>query len=161
MNKIKDFLYNINDVVIALIIVLLAALLIISRINVVMDYPKTLLAASSSESTESVDTDGDGGNGEVSADGEAPGTEGDGSESISGEVSADGTYPHSLYVAYGESMESIGQSLVNLGLFSSVEEFSSAVSAAGAETRLQSGTFTIPQNATPEEVISILTKPGA
>ena len=151
MKKIKDFLYNINDIVIALVIVALAALLIISRINVLMDYSTVAEASSSTE----VATSDDGGNGEDSGDGEASG-EGEG-----GEVSADGSYPHSLYIAYGESTDSIGQSLVNLGLFSSVEEFNTAVDAAGAATKLQAGTFTIPQNATHEEVIEILTKPGA
>ena len=145
MNKIKDFLYNINDVVIALIIVALAALLIISRINVLMDSSVVETASSSTESSESVD----GGNGEGSGENE------------DGEVSADGTYPHSLYIAYGESTDSIGQSLVDLGLFSSVDEFNTAVEAAGAATKLQAGTFTIPQNATHDEVIEILTKPGA
>ena len=145
MNKIKDFLYNINDVVIALIIVALAALLIISRINVLMDSSVVETASSSTESSESVD----GGNGEGSG------------ESEDGEVSADGTYPHSIYIAYGESTDSIGQSLVDLGLFSSVDEFNTAVEAAGAATKLQAGTFTIPQNATHDEVIEILTKPGA
>lgn len=42
MNKIKDFFYNKNDIIIVLIILIAAGLIIYTRISAVMDYPETL-----------------------------------------------------------------------------------------------------------------------
>ena len=42
MKKFKDFIYDKNDVLIALLILILAALIIIWRMNAIMDYPQTL-----------------------------------------------------------------------------------------------------------------------
>ena len=42
MNKIKDFFYNKNDIIIVLIILIAAGLIIYTRIGAIMDYPKTL-----------------------------------------------------------------------------------------------------------------------
>lgn len=46
MKRIKDFIYNQNDLVIALIIILLAGSLIYSRMNRILDYPMQVAAAS-------------------------------------------------------------------------------------------------------------------
>lgn len=42
MKKFKDFVYDKNDIIIALFILVLAALVIVWRMNAIMDYPKTL-----------------------------------------------------------------------------------------------------------------------
>ncbi|MBE6032535.1 MAG: endolytic transglycosylase MltG [Clostridiales bacterium] len=39
MNKLKDMFYNHNDIVIACVIVLIAALVIVTRVDVLMGYP--------------------------------------------------------------------------------------------------------------------------
>lgn len=44
MDKFKDFLYNKNDVIVALIILVIALAIIAFRIVAIMDYPKTLAA---------------------------------------------------------------------------------------------------------------------
>ena len=44
MNKIKDFIYDKNDLLIALLILVIASLVIISRIEIIMAYPSTLIA---------------------------------------------------------------------------------------------------------------------
>lgn len=176
MNKIKDFFYNINDIVIALIIIGLAALLIMSRINAVMDYPNTHGLVTESEISNSADpagsnSNGENGEGNINADGNGSG---EGSEGENGSGSGEaggqdnesngnagsGQYPFSVYISYGQTVAEIGQIMVDLGLFSSVDEFMSAVDAAGAATKLQTGTFIIPQDASHDEVISIITKPG-
>jgi hypothetical protein len=43
MNKLKDFLYNKNDIIVAVIILLAAAAVIYFRIAAIMDYPSTLV----------------------------------------------------------------------------------------------------------------------
>ena len=42
MKAFKDFLYDKNDILIALVILLIAGLLIVWRMEVIMDYPQTL-----------------------------------------------------------------------------------------------------------------------
>ncbi len=44
MDRFKDFLYNKNDVIVALIILVIALAIIAFRIVAIMDYPKTLAA---------------------------------------------------------------------------------------------------------------------
>ena len=43
MKKFKDFLYDKNDIFIALLILLAASLIIIWRMNAIIDYPKELV----------------------------------------------------------------------------------------------------------------------
>lgn len=50
MNKIKDILYDKNDILVALLIVAIAALVIYTRIEVIMDYPQIQAAAAESSS---------------------------------------------------------------------------------------------------------------
>ena len=42
MKGLKDFFYDKNDIIIALAILMIAALLIVWRMEVIMDYPETL-----------------------------------------------------------------------------------------------------------------------
>lgn len=68
MEKLKDFFYDKNDLVVALIIILLAGILISWRVGAIMDYPKVLAAELeqqgsgdlSSHGTMSNDPDGTG-----------------------------------------------------------------------------------------------------
>ena len=39
MNKLKDFFYNHNDIAIACVVVIIAALVIVTRVDILMDYP--------------------------------------------------------------------------------------------------------------------------
>lgn len=58
MNRIKDFFYNRNDIIIVLIILVIAGMLIYNRIGVIMDYPARIAdAAAESETTQQVETD--------------------------------------------------------------------------------------------------------
>ena len=42
LKTLKDFYYDKNDIIIALLILCIAGLIIMWRINVIMDYPQTL-----------------------------------------------------------------------------------------------------------------------
>jgi len=55
MNKIKNFLYNKNDIIVALIILVIAAAIIYFRINAIMDYPQTLANQSQSQTIKQTD----------------------------------------------------------------------------------------------------------
>ena len=43
MERFKDFLYNKNDILVALLILAIAAAVIVFRVNAIMEYPKTLV----------------------------------------------------------------------------------------------------------------------
>ncbi len=42
MDKIRDFFYNKNDIIVAIIIFCIAGVVIYLRIAAIMDYPKTI-----------------------------------------------------------------------------------------------------------------------
>lgn len=44
MRHIKNFIHNINDIVLAILIVAIAAGLIYWRMQVILDYPKTVIS---------------------------------------------------------------------------------------------------------------------
>jgi multidrug resistance efflux pump len=54
MNKFKDFLYDKNDIMVALVILIVAAVVIFFRINAIMDYPSTQTDQGGSGITETV-----------------------------------------------------------------------------------------------------------
>lgn len=54
MDKLKNFIYDKNDIIVTLIILMIAAVIIYFRIGVIMDYPNTLVhdAAAKTAATE-------------------------------------------------------------------------------------------------------------
>jgi len=185
MNRIKDFLYNKNDIFIAVVVVALAAIIILWRMNVIIDYPQQLVnenyvADNDAFSPGTVPNVGD--EGDVSGvDGDGSGNDGDGSGNDGS--GAEGTTTPSgiddenttgtgvtgitdvpemfaIYINPGESIEQIGAIVVNLGYFDTAAEFVQMVSDMGADTKIQMGNHIIPENATKEEVIQYLMEPG-
>ncbi|MGI6733976.1 MAG: hypothetical protein ACOX4J_07405 [Anaerovoracaceae bacterium] len=183
MNKIKDFIYDKNDLLIALLIVLAATFVILSRIEVIMAYPSTLVAETeagegevvsqlpyvppenanedeqSSEEGQSEDTSGDQEDPpqippEDPGDTDSGNTDTGVSDPPTNKPSADYV---SINIEYGSTGSDIAQLLINAGLIPDRQTFYNAVEAAGADTKLQAGNFRIPSNATPEEIIRIIT----
>lgn len=60
MDKLKDFLYDKNDVLIALLVLVAAALIIIWRMDAIMEYPEKMLADDGVSSSQVSDGDGSG-----------------------------------------------------------------------------------------------------
>ncbi len=58
MERFKDFLYNKNDIIVALVILIVALSIIAFRIVAIMDYPKTL-AAEQAEKVQTVQQEED------------------------------------------------------------------------------------------------------
>ncbi len=65
MNKIKDIIYNKSDIIIALLILAIAALIIFWRLGIILQYPKDIVGGTD---TENVLTDPTGEDGEVAGD---------------------------------------------------------------------------------------------
>jgi hypothetical protein len=185
IKKIKDVLYDTNDIIVVLAIIALAAVVISSRIGVIMEYPSTggRIVAEAGETGGAADGAGDavepvGGAGGIGADGavqdggasegavEGAATGADPGRDVPVGVSdgqpaegapAEEVTQYSVYIEYGETAAQIAQKLLGVGLIKDKEEFYDALIAADAATRLQAGNFTIPSNATIQQIVNILT----
>ena len=154
IKKIKDLLYNKNDVVIVLAILVIAGFVIWNRIDVIMDYPSNLIANAGQENglsdDPSVETPED-----PSTDPEDevidPDQEGE---------PVDDVLMYAVYINPGETLQSIGQKFVDVGLFPKVETFIQLANDMGVSTKIQAGNFILPSNSTPEEVMKIIVTPG-
>lgn len=138
MNKIRDIIYNISDILVTLLIIVAALILISWRVSAIMHYGMPDDAGSDIQVEE---TDGSSDSESGDNDDQAAAPEGD----VSFTVSAN------------QSAEAIGQALASAGLVTDSQTFINAVNAAGAATRLKVGSFTIPAGSTPEQIVAILT----
>ena len=93
MERLKDFFYNKNDILVALAIILLAGLLIFGRMNVIMDYPAFLAAQQAEQNNPGPNTgiSGDGYNSGDEGQGSEGSQDGTGDEGQGSEGSQDGT----------------------------------------------------------------------
>jgi len=148
MNKLKDFIYDKSDIVIALLIISIAGLIVFSRIDAILSYPETFAANTKPPvvSAPAVDTGDKDTTSSAAIDGDT--NNGDDVELLA------------IYINYGESLQSVAEKFVSVDLFSTPEEFLSVIEDAGVQTQIKTGNFIIPANATDEEVIEIITKPG-
>lgn len=142
IKKIKDLLYNKNDVVIVLAILLVASLLIWNRIDAIMDYPSNLIAAASQESGLS----------------DKPAVVAMNPDEDQGPPEE--VVMYAVYINPGESLQEIGQKFVDVGLFASVEDFVQLANDMQISTTIKAGNFIMPSNSTPEEVMGIIITPG-
>ena len=153
MNRLRDFIYDKSDILVALIIISVAGVIIFSRIDAILAYPETYAkeAAPVVESEEPVQYEYP-----DPSTAENPGTpSGDAIEPGEGEPEM-----FAVYINYGESLQVIARKFVDVGLFETTEDFFTAVDAANAGTQIKTGNFIIPSDSTPEEVMAIITKPG-
>ncbi|QOX63832.1 endolytic transglycosylase MltG [Anoxybacterium hadale] len=194
MKKLKDIFYDMNDILVALIIVAVAGLIISSNIDTILAYPSQIAGEiqmpeketptnyadnppitdpGSGTPEQSGNTDGtadgqpDGSQSQTDDENGTQGQNGNDSQGQSGGQQGGGSQGnsgtgevvnYSVYIAPGSTGEQIANIMVGAGLFSSRQEFINAVNAVGAESKLQAGTFIIPSNSTPSQVISIITK---
>ena len=142
IKKLKDLLYNKNDVVIVLAILVVAGLIIWNRIDVIMDYPSNLIANASQEN-------------ELSDNPDVVVMNPDEEDEPLDEV-----VMYSIYINSGETLQSIGQKFVTVGLFPTVEDFVQLANDMGVATTIKAGNFIMPSNSTPEEVMQIIVNPG-
>ncbi|MCR5481262.1 MAG: hypothetical protein K6F52_00485 [Clostridia bacterium] len=181
MEKLKDILYDKNDILIAFLIVAVAALVIVLRVNAIMDYPQLLIAQAKenaaqadaeNQSGDSADTGVSSQSGE-SSDYEMPNLAGADSDNASEGKSTDTekkaatsgknassakSEQYSVYINYGETLYTVGEKFAGIGLFDSADDFVKMVERKGVATKIQAGNFIIPADATEEEVIECLVK---
>ncbi len=124
MKFLKDFLYDKNDILVALIILVLAGALIVWRVDVIMEYPSTLVAEIDvSETTEET---AEHANEDSSADDSKP------SDSEPSGVMTDGVLNQNVTVTIPSgSATGAVDALINAGLFESYDDFVTVCKSSG------------------------------
>jgi hypothetical protein len=190
MEKLKNFIYDKNDIVIALVIIVLATFIITGRIDAIMSYPAVMLsqaeaeakaaAAQEAENLKPTDAPGTDTTGTDTTDPGSTGTDPAVTPPDTGAVTPDNgggttapttpTTPTApitppatgtkvtITIPSGSIGNDIAGILVSNGLIVQKSDFFNAVAIAGVETKLKAGTFKIPSNATPSEIVMILAK---
>lgn len=161
MQKIKDLIYDKNDLFIALVIICIAGILIFNRVEAIMAYPATLAGNAGSNTQEPVDTPTPPAT--DTTDQGTPPTEPakEPTDPVKTPPTAQGNagvVNHSVYIEPGSSGEKIAEVLLSVKLINSTSEFVNAVDNAGLSSKLKAGTFVIPSNSTLDQTIAILTK---
>lgn len=174
MKTIKDIFYDLNDIMVAVVILAVAALVIFTNIDSILDYPSSVSAEVQMPGDETPTTyaenppitnditgsavDGDQGTGtgdSQNATGDSQNATGGG---VTGNPGSGEVVNYSVYINFGETGDQIADVLIGIGLFKDRQQFRDAVAAAGAEGKLKAGEFIIPSDSTPAEVVSILTQ---
>lgn len=131
MRSIKNFIYNSSDIFVALIIVAIAAVLIVTRIDVIMDYPNV-----DKEPTNIVDTQ--------SAD-------------PTDDLNLDPSKKYiEVSIPAGSSTDVVAGLLKEAGAIADTDAFMAQLQAMGQSGSLNAGTHYIPEGCTLEEMINIL-----
>lgn len=145
----KNFLYNTNDIWLAIAILIIAALLIIWRINVIMAYPKTLDKASGTTTTEQKSASTAASDSKATANNKS---------AVSLYKSDKLTETVKIKVAGGSESAAIN-SLVKAKLFTSDSDFKKACKAAGVKpAKIKTGKFTFEKGSTKKSIAKQVTK---
>lgn len=162
MNKLRDIIYNISDILVTLIIIAAALLLISWRVSAIMDYGSGEDISQDTQIESNVDEGQDGGGGNEGSDAadntDANNNADDTGGAANDDRNASASGDISFTVSSNQTADSIGQALADAGLVTDKQTFITAVNAADAATRLKTGTFTIPAGSSPEQIVAILTK---
>jgi len=171
MEKFKNFLYDKNDIIVALVIIVLATFIITGRINAIMAYPETMLTKAQEEAGNSI-LDNDPASPEITTpavpDESEPVVEEpvetppvveqpDTTIPVTNPPPAGGTVI-TITVPTGSTGEAIAAILVTNGLIVQKSDFTTVVNASGLGTKLKAGTFKIPAGSTPAEIVAIIAK---
>lgn len=133
MNKIKDFFYDKNDIIVVLVILAVAGFIIYTRIGAIMEYPEVL--AQQAAATENQESE-----------------EAQAAQSGSDSSSA----AQSVTITDSDTSSSVAEKLYEAGLVSSASDFEAYISDQGASDSIQSGTFQIPSGSSDEEILNII-----
>ena len=167
--KIKDFIYDFNDILVALLILAVAFGVITWRVADIMAYPEYLakqestFVAQKNEETEldlsDVDlTPDDTVVENINTDIEDVTVSETTEETEAAQTPAAATGETKITIPSGTPASKIADILYDAGLVTSTSDFLSTLTAQKADTKLKAGTFTIPAGSTMEEIIAILIK---
>lgn len=171
MKRLKDLIYDYNDIFVAVMIVALAGALIFWRISDIMAYPEYLAQQTAGDTTGDVEDldlsleevdDLNENPEDITTDPLNDGTEADPETEVEEELPPTEEFTTSKEVAFtvpsGVTGTKIAQLLLEESLIESTETFMNEVSKQNAETKLMAGTFTIPAGSTVNDIVNILTR---
>ena len=170
MNKIRDIIYDYNDIFVALLIIVVAGAMLLWRVNAIMEYPEYLAANTEpTQSTKVEDPDLSGldltTDAAISTDYNTNPDDANAEPETQAAVTAPveptpapPTGDVKFEIPKGSSASKIADLLRQAGLIDDKQAFLNMLSEKKADTKLKAGTFTIPAGATIEEIITILTK---
>lgn len=161
MKKLKDFIYDKNDIIIVVLILAAAALIITWRMNVILEYPKQLINDGSDTNVtepagDTGDTDDSGAGDKAagdsnSADGNSDSAADDGGQA---ELWASGAITRDVEVVVtGSTASEAIQCLVDSGLFSDYADYQAACDEQGLDDeKVSAGTFTFEKGSTKAQI---------
>ncbi|MGP1570421.1 MAG: hypothetical protein ACTTH0_05820 [Eubacteriales bacterium] len=152
MEKLKNFIYNTSDILIAIFIILISIAIISIKTTNILDYSHYV---SQTEATDSQNRNF----GLAVPVGEQDKIK-DNEQKRENQIDKPKTEKkpevYAVYINAGESIQSIADKFVGLGMFESQEEFIKLSEEMQATTSIKYGNFQIPANATKKEIISML-----
>ena len=177
MEKLKDFIYDKNDILVALLVLVVAAAFIWWRMDAIMEYPEKIFSAGDQPGTEQ-DVDGNPSGGEAGdgpqSGGDGQGQAGDGQgegqgqDGQGGEGGDDGTQTGSQTTSlwqggaltrdvevdvYGNSATAAVQCLVDAGLFEDYDEYREICDNTGLNhEKVSAGSLLFEKGSTKEDV---------
>ena len=137
MKNFKDLFHNTNDIIIALVIVMMAAGVIVWRFNVIMKYPQVLASQSSRKQSEE--------------------TLNSASTLKYGSAFKNGALKKDVSVTINDGGEADVSDLIDKNLFADYKQFAADVKAQGHDVSdVDAGTYSFKKGASVESVISDL-----
>jgi len=164
MKKLKDFIYDKNDIVIAILILAVAALIISWRLGIILEYPKQLLGSDNPSVQTPVGGDENPSGGDISGQPDDGDNEGDGDQDDEGQTGTDehgdiplwdgGMLTEEVTVdVEGASASAAVKCLVNAGLFEDYAEYQKICEEEGMNhEKVSAGTFTFKKGSTKKEI---------
>ncbi|MGN0713695.1 MAG: hypothetical protein ACI4LJ_07915 [Anaerovoracaceae bacterium] len=160
MKKIKDFLYDKNDILIALLILVAAAFLILWRMEVIMAYPQTVFSSGDDSSVQLEDGDaadsqsGDGENADGDQNTGDDNQTGDGDNQGADALFADGMLTRDVEVnVTGTSATAAVNCLVDAGLFEDYAEYQQICADTGLNhEKVSAGTMLFEKGSTKKDI---------
>lgn len=152
---LKDFLYDKNDILIALIILVLAGALIVWRVDVIMEYPSTLVAEI--DVSETTDDTAEHANEDTSSETSSEESGATGSES--GGIMTDGILNQEVTVTIpGGSATGAVDALIAAGLFESYDDFVTTCQSSGCTPEnIKATTYTFEVGMTKADIAAKVT----
>ena len=174
MRKIKDLIYDYNDIFVALLIIAAAGAIIFWRVTDIMAYPDYLAGKEQSQTADVDFSDVDltptnvdefNENPDDISTGDGAGEEGGGEQTpaeepaedeqpAAAQTDADGNYV--VAIPKGSSAQGIARILKEQGIISDIDAFMDKVEEMDAVMKLKYGTYKIPAGSSAEEIINKL-----
>ncbi len=166
MKKFKDFIYDKNDIIIAVLILAIAALIIAWRLDVILQYPKQLInnGADTNVSEPADNSDNSGDNADTPADNSDDANNSNSGDNANSGDSTPAQEPAQLWVdgklskdievdVTGTTASAAVQCLVDKGLFTDYAEYQKACDSLGLDDeKVSAGTMTFTKGSTKADV---------